>query len=125
MSREERIELMTSVVTKLDEAAMLLTQAEEVIFADRVDELPDLIETWQYLGRMPRRHRGRLQPPLPSTACRAGDRLARVYRKARWLGLRDPNSSRWLSSLSLSEDIRLVPWPLGFPEHLGQSPWVE
>jgi hypothetical protein len=43
MSREERIELMTSVVTKLDEAAMLLTQAEEVVFADQVDELADLI----------------------------------------------------------------------------------
>jgi hypothetical protein len=43
MSREERIELMTSVVTKLDEAAMLLTQAEEAIFADQVDELADLI----------------------------------------------------------------------------------
>ena len=43
MSREERIELMTSVVAKLDEAAMLLTQAEEVIFADQVDELADLI----------------------------------------------------------------------------------
>ena len=43
MSREERIELMTSVVTKLDEAAMLLTQAQEVVFADQVDELADLI----------------------------------------------------------------------------------
>ena len=43
MSREERIELMTSVVTKLDEAAILLTQAEEVVFADQVDELADLI----------------------------------------------------------------------------------
>ena len=43
MSREERIELMTSVVTKLDEAAMLLTQTEEVVFADQVDELADLI----------------------------------------------------------------------------------
>jgi len=43
MSREERIELMTSVVTKLDEAAKLLTQAEEVVFADQVDELADLI----------------------------------------------------------------------------------
>ena len=43
MSREERIELMTSVVTKLDEAAMLLTKAEEVVFADQVDELADLI----------------------------------------------------------------------------------
>ena len=43
MSREERIELMTSVVTNLDEAAILLTQAEEVVFADQVDELADLI----------------------------------------------------------------------------------
>ena len=43
MSREERVELMTSVVTKLDEAAMLLTQAEEVVLADQVDELADLI----------------------------------------------------------------------------------
>ena len=43
MSRKERIELMTSVVTKLDEAAILLTQAEEVVFADQVDELADLI----------------------------------------------------------------------------------
>jgi hypothetical protein len=43
MSREERIELMTSVVTKLDEATKLLTQANEVVFADQVDELADLI----------------------------------------------------------------------------------
>jgi hypothetical protein len=43
MSREERIELMTSVVTKLDEAAMLLTQAEEAVFADQVDDLADRI----------------------------------------------------------------------------------
>ena len=43
MSREEHIELMTSVVTKLDEAAILLTQAHEVVFADQVDELADLI----------------------------------------------------------------------------------
>ena len=45
MSREERIELMTSVVTKLDEAAMLLTQAEEAVFADQVDDLADRIAT--------------------------------------------------------------------------------
>jgi hypothetical protein len=58
MSREERIELMTSVVTKLDEAAMLLTQAEEAIFADQVDELADLIAVVAIPGCHQPRHLG-------------------------------------------------------------------
>ena len=69
MSREERIELMTSVVTKLDEAAMLLTQAEEAIFADQVDELADLIAVVAIPGA--RRYKGRLQPPLSNSPRRS------------------------------------------------------
>jgi hypothetical protein len=44
MSREERIELMAAVVAKLDEAAELLTMADEAVLASQVDELADLVE---------------------------------------------------------------------------------
>jgi len=71
MSREERIELMTSVVTKLDEAAMLLTQAEEAIFAIKWTSLLTLLLWSPYRERMPRRYKGRLQPPLPNSPRRS------------------------------------------------------
>ena len=44
MSREERIELMAAVVAKLEEAAQLLTVAEEAVLADQVEELADLVD---------------------------------------------------------------------------------
>ena len=44
MRKEERIELMNAVVTKLEEAAQLLVKAEEAVFADQVEELADLID---------------------------------------------------------------------------------
>jgi hypothetical protein len=44
MRKEDRIELMNSVVTKLEEAAQLLAKAEEAVFADQVEELADLID---------------------------------------------------------------------------------
>jgi hypothetical protein len=44
MRREERTELMTIAVAKLEEAAQLLIKAEEAVFADQVEELADLID---------------------------------------------------------------------------------
>ena len=44
MTIEQRIELMTAVVTKLEEAARLLAMAEEAVLADQVEELADLID---------------------------------------------------------------------------------
>lgn len=44
MTIEQRIELMTAVVTKLEEAARLLASAEEAVLADQVEELADLID---------------------------------------------------------------------------------
>ena len=49
MSRKERIELMTSVVTKLDEAAILLTQAEASPI--KWTSLPTLSLSSRYLER--------------------------------------------------------------------------
>jgi hypothetical protein len=50
MSREERMELMTAVVAKLEEVAQLLIKAEEAVFADRVEELADLIYVVATIG---------------------------------------------------------------------------
>ena len=44
MCREERIELMTAVVAKLEEAAQLLTTTDEAVLASQVDELANLVE---------------------------------------------------------------------------------
>ena len=44
MTIEQRIELITAVVTKLEEAARLLATAEEAVLADQVEELADLID---------------------------------------------------------------------------------
>ncbi|MGH9551881.1 MAG: hypothetical protein ACRD3W_21020 [Terriglobales bacterium] len=43
MCREERIELMAAVVAKLEEAAQLLTIADEAVLASQVDELANLV----------------------------------------------------------------------------------
>ena len=44
MTREERTQLMTAAVTKLEEAAQLLTTAKEELLADQVNELADIVE---------------------------------------------------------------------------------
>ena len=44
MIKEQRIELMSAAVIKLEEAAQLLAEAEEKVLADRVEELADLVD---------------------------------------------------------------------------------
>ena len=61
MCREERIELIAAVVAKREEAAQLLTTADEAVLASQVDELANLVEVVATPGGYrggSRRHKG-------------------------------------------------------------------
>ena len=45
MTKEEKhAELLSAAITKLEEAAELLTTAEEAVFADQANELADMVD---------------------------------------------------------------------------------
>jgi hypothetical protein len=44
MHRDDRKELMSAVVAKLEEVAQMLTTAEEAVLADQAEHLADLVD---------------------------------------------------------------------------------